>query len=231
MRKAAVFLILFCCSGALWSCRSQIPVAETYPATGQKKMQAAHHWDVLANDVAGRVEDVLDERDDLSGVPLDVEPAGEGVFHEVFAELLKSRLVSRGLPVAARPEGAMALASEVRLVRHNSRFQRPPPGLLTAVGTGIAVARDVTAEWLYAAAGLGLLADVGVGYLTTASDVEVVISSSLVHRNRYVMHTSDVYYINEPDADQYRQADIDEDVVPLPAEQDLSSVKMGVVND
>jgi hypothetical protein len=30
-----------------------VPRADNYPATGQKKARAVHHWDVLAGDVAG----------------------------------------------------------------------------------------------------------------------------------------------------------------------------------
>ena len=33
-----------------------VPRADNYPATGQKKARAVHHWDVLAGDVAGRPE-------------------------------------------------------------------------------------------------------------------------------------------------------------------------------
>lgn len=211
-------------------CRSQIPMASTYPATEQQKMQAAHHWDVLAEDVAVRVEAVLAERPDLENVPLDVKMSGEGAFYDVFKELVTSRLVSRGIPVPAQDEGAMALFCKVQIVRHSSRIQRPLPGLLTAIGAGIAVARDVTTEWVWGLAGAGLLADVGVGYLAQASDVEVVITNSIVARNRYVMHTSDVYYINEPDAYQYGSSVAGE----TPEEMPLivpETKTMGVVNE
>ncbi len=32
-----------------------VPRADNYPATGQKKARAVHHWDVLADDVNERV--------------------------------------------------------------------------------------------------------------------------------------------------------------------------------
>jgi len=211
-------------------CRSQIPLASTYPATEQQKMQAAHHWDVLAEDVAVRVESVLAGRPDLDNVPLDVKMSGEGAFYDVFKELVTSRLVSRGIPVPAQDEGAMALFCKVQVVHHSPRFQRPTPGLLTAIGAGIAVARDVTADWVLASAGAGLLADVGIGYLTSASDVEVVITNSIVARNRYVMHVSDVYYINEPDSGQYGSTVAGETTEEMPLIVPETTT-MGVVNE
>ena len=36
-----------------------VPRADNYPATGQKKARAVHHWDVLAGDVAARVAEKL----------------------------------------------------------------------------------------------------------------------------------------------------------------------------
>lgn len=223
----AITLAVFSLSAA---CRSQLPIATTYPATSQQKMQAAHHWDVLAEDVAERVEAVLDERKDIENVPLDVKMSGQGPFYEVFKELVTSQLVSRGVQVPAEDEGAMALFCRVQIVRHSKRAQRPFPGLLTALGAGVSVARDVTSEWLVGAVGAGLLADVGVGYLATASDIEVVVTNSIVHRNRYVMHTSDIYYINEPDWRHYGAtvAGADEKKPPEPAPE---SATMGVVSE
>jgi hypothetical protein len=107
-------------------------------------------------------------------------------------------------------------------------MQRPTPGLLTALGVGIAVARDVTAEWLLGSVGAGMLADVGVGYLAKSTDIEVVITNYIVHRNRYVMHSSDIYYINPPDSDHYGDAADGEVTEPAPRAE---TTTMGVVNE
>jgi hypothetical protein len=230
MTKRIAIPIIFAALAVVGGCRSQLPLATTYPATTQQKMQAAHHWDVLAADVAERVEAVLDDREDLENVPLDVKTDGQGAFYDVFEDLVTSHLVSRGIPVPAEREGAMALFCRVRIVRHSSRMQRPTPGLLTAIGTGVAVARDVTADWIVGAAGAGLLADVGAGYLVHASDIEVVITNSIVHRNRYVMHTSDIYYVNEPDSHHYGDKVAGEEQTPPPLPEPETAT-MGVVNE
>ncbi len=215
----------------LSSCRSQLPLATTYSATGQHKMQAAHHWDVLADDVAQQVADALHDRVDLRLLPIDVVAEDKGPFSDVFAELLMSRLVQRGVQVASAREGIMALRFKVQMVLHGKRSQRPVPGALTAIGAGVSVARDVSIDWLYGAAGLGLLADVGVGYLTSHSDHEVVVTTAMVHKNRYVMRSSDIYYINDQDNLLYAE--------PLPpvgaggwtGMEPLPATTMGVAND
>lgn len=38
-----------------------VPRADNYAASGQKKVRAVHHWDVLADDVAARVANKISE--------------------------------------------------------------------------------------------------------------------------------------------------------------------------
>ncbi len=189
----------------LTGCQSQLPMAGTYPLHMQQKMQAAHHWDVLAEDVAEQVAEALDERVEMRLLPIDVVAEDEGPFSEVFTELLMSRLVQRGLQVSSAREGVVALRFKVQVVLHGDRSQRPVPGALTAIGAGVSVARDVSLDWLYGAVGLGLLADIGAGYLATHSDHEVVVTTALLHKNRFVVRSSDIYYINDQDYLHYAE--------------------------
>ena len=218
----------------LAGCNSQLPVATTYPMTGQKKMQAAEHWNILAADVAERIAKAVDDRVELRLLAIDVGTDQTSPFHDVFKELLKSQLVFRGLQVAEKEENQLEVKYKVQLVKHGARFQRPPPGLLTAIGAGIAVARDhLTVKSIYAAAPLGLLADVAVGNLTMHSDHEVVITTELVWKNRYVMHASDIYYINDPDFREYGEpiAGYTRPVVVQDPMEGFAPVAVGVVNE
>lgn len=185
-------------------CNSQLPLATTYPMSGQKKMQAAEHWNILAKDVAERAAKAIEDRVELRLLAIDVGTDQNSPFHDVFKELLKSQLVFKGLQVSEKEENQLELKYKVQVVKHGMRFQRPPPGLLTAIGAGISVARDhLTVKSIYSAAPLGFLADVAVGHLTSHSNHEVVITTQLVWKNRYVMHASDIYYINDPDYKHY----------------------------
>lgn len=200
----------------LSGCASQLPWASSYPMKRQYKMQSAQHWDVLAEDVAGKVRKALDDRVELRLLAIDVEPEQEGPFHDVFKELLQSQLVSRGIQVPEKRENQLKLKYKVQVVKHGSRFQRPPPGALTAIGAGVSVARDLTNAFLYGASGAGLLLDVGIGHLQSHSNHEIVITTQLVWRNRYVIHTSDIYYINDADNMQYGEAIEDVAATPEP---------------
>ena len=49
--KHTLNTLLLLASMFLMSCTSQIPVATNHPYIEQQKMQAAHHWEVLAYEV------------------------------------------------------------------------------------------------------------------------------------------------------------------------------------
>jgi len=89
----------------------------------------------------------------------------------------------------------------------------------------------LTVKANYAAAPIGLLADIGVGYLNFHSNHEVVITTEMVWKNRFVVHCSDIYYINDPDYKHYGE--------PIPGVAagqaipmaDVGVATMGVVNE
>ncbi|BBD07415.1 hypothetical protein [Desulfovibrio ferrophilus] len=213
-------------------CQSQLPMASSYPMTTQHKMQAAEHWDILAADVAQRIKTATEERIELRLLAIDIDTDQSGPFHDVFQNLLKSQLVFRGLQVADKEENQLEVKYKVQVVKHGSRFQRPPPGLLTAIGSGIAVMRDhLTVNANYAAAPIGFLADIGIGYLNFHSNHEVVITTEMVWKNRYVVHCSDIYYINDPDYKHYGDPIPGVATVQPDPMADIGVASMGVVNE
>ena len=188
-------------------CASQVPVAETYPVSYQKKAKAAHHWDVLASDVVAQTEASLEKNDFLNGRVLYVMPPHERTtFNKAFGNFLVSQLVNRGLPVSPRREGAVMVQYETQLVQHNSERPNYSPGMLTMLTAGVLVARDIA---LYAPTesqmlgGLALvgLADLGFGHLAGGpTKTELIVTTSITADDRFVMRKSDIYYLEEVDA-------------------------------
>jgi len=88
--------LLFLCS-----C-SNVPKPVSYRVTTQQKMQAVHHWDVLAKDVAKDVKLALrkeKEKDPtLCDKPIYLEPRKASLFGKVFDTLLITQLVNQKGP-------------------------------------------------------------------------------------------------------------------------------------
>jgi len=184
---------------------SQAPIATTYPLTEQQKMQAAHHWDVLAEHQA----DQLIQNDLLRSQPLYIRGSEEATpFSTTFDNLLTSQLVSKGAYVKTTPEQAAEVSYKVQLVKHRDRDAiRAPEGAVTALAAGIAVATIPFNHWaepslaLIPAAGA---ADLFSGSWTSETDQEVVITTQVTLEDQIVYSNSNIYYINPGDFNHYK---------------------------
>lgn len=216
IHSASLLAIALAVSG----CASQVPVAETYPVTYQKKAKASHHWDVAAEDVVTQTEASLEKFNYLTGRALYVMPAREKTtFNKAFGNFLVTRMVNRGLPVSPNPEGAVTVQYETQLVQHNSDRPNYAPGTLTALTAGVLVARDIA---LYASSesqivgGLALvgLADLGIGHLSGGpTKTELIVTTSITAEDRFVMRKSDIYYLEDVDASLFVEPPVKESPV------------------
>ncbi len=192
----------------------RIPQPTGYAYNKQQKMQAAHHWEVLANDVANQINTELINRDYLitpvyvrhaCGLP-DTCGTGETFpFDEGFNDLLVSQLVRFGVPTrAANEEDALVVDYKVQVLYHQAnRYQWLQPGLLTSLTAGIVVFRNAPGEIL-ALATAGAV-DAALATTVVNGHYEVIITTSIVDDNRYIMRSSNIYYINDADFWHYQQ--------------------------
>lgn len=198
-------LVVLCLG--LGACMSQIPMATTYPVTFQKKMQAAHHWDVLTEDVANRLRDALGGAGD-QGRALSLyvrQPRYDSRFGEAFHDLLITHLMERGFSITENPAAGLPVTYDVQLVSHNDRgFIRPMPGMMTALAGSVFVLRSVaehsaTSAWMLGSVGV----DVVSGYITDNPNNEIIVTTSVMNGDRYVARLRDIYYISDNNVGQY----------------------------
>ena len=207
-------LLLLATTILLVSACGRIPEPVGYTYTTQEKMQAAHHWNVLAKDLSNRINNELIRSDFLSTTIFVKETCGDdGVpcpkgstseFDEGFRDLLITELVNFGIPTSSVPDQeAITVNYKVQLVRHNTnRLRTVQPGFVTALTAAVTVLRNATPEVLsLAVAG-------GVDYVNSSyarkTDIEAIITTSMVFRNRYFFRSSDIYYINNADYHHYQ---------------------------
>jgi hypothetical protein len=181
--------------------------------SGPKDMDSVAQWDVLANHVADRVNKELIRRDDLrSSVYVrhvcGTDKCGDGngfPFDEGFNDLLVTQLVNFGIPTAATPEHAdLIIEYKVQTVYRSSgvfAWDWPKPGALIALAAGIVVFEDAPWELIAAATAV----DTVRANYQAAGQYEMIITTSIRNKNRYVMRFSDIYAINSTEYWHYRQ--------------------------
>ena len=104
-----------------------VPRADNYPATGQKKARAVHHWDVLANDVAARVAEKIAAWP-AGEHPIHLTVSDKSSFSQGFLKLLRVQLLNRGVTLATGPT-EVELQIEAQLVQHLEPLSASSPDL------------------------------------------------------------------------------------------------------
>jgi len=204
------FPVVLLCSAAvsLTGCAGKIqaPWAETYDTTSQHKMQAAHHWEVLAE---YEVENILQQVKDKSK-PIYVVPPGPGAsdFALAYHDMLQEHLVRKCAVVVTKPVfGGVKVEYTTQILRHNDRgYVAPKPGTYTALGAGAAVvgvtaANANPAVWAVAPLAVGM--DIFSGGFAVASPTEVIITTVVTEGNLILMADTDVFYFNPGDSSHY----------------------------
>lgn len=193
-------------------CASQLPIARNYPISSQKKARAAHHWDVLADDVAEQtLLMTLGKDSTLKGKTFFIQSTQENiVFNKAFRNFLITRMVNRGISVSDKRDGAVEIQYETQLVRHNSNRYTHIPGTFTALTAGLWVVRDMITSGTSAlpgSVGLAALADYGMGqYAGGPTHTELIMTTTIIIDSRYVLRKSDIYYIEDADTDLFVEA-------------------------
>ncbi|CAN7555807.1 hypothetical protein [Acidovorax sp. Leaf78] len=216
---AAAVLLMAGCSSL------DVPRADNYPATDQKKARAVHHWDVLADDVASRIASKISAWP-AGEYPIYVSTiAGDTSFNNGFRKLLITRLLDRGVTLSTQPT-AVTLTFETQLVQHEARVVSKGPMPWTRLALGVGVARDwhlyhqSAGSMLGGIVALGAITDLTQYAISGAAAggptrTEVLITTSLESADRYLARTADVYYIEQDDSVLYK-AKAPEPPPPMP---------------
>ena len=177
-------------------------------------MQSSHHWEVLAKDLANRINNELIISDNIESTVFVKQTCGDeskpcetyqtSSFNEAFRDLLITNLVDYGIPTRnVLEEDSIEIQYKVQIVYHNTRRIRTlQPGILTAISAAIVVLRNAPAELLILTTGVMLdFANTG---LTRSGHYEIIITTSMLSHSKYLFRASDIYYINDQDFYHYQ---------------------------
>jgi hypothetical protein len=211
IRSALTLFVLFLVFGC-----ARTPLPSSYRLTTQQDMESAHHWDVLAEDVAEQI------RVEVAGAkaqvfPLHVKPSQDSPFGQGFHNMLLTRLVNKGVRmVAQKIEKTVDVTYDVQVVYHRKKPPAIRPLAAAILAAEVLVVRDV---FLYrdatralaaiagAVVGNSALEEASPGFFTGREpNTEIIITTSMVHDNAYVLRKTDCYYTNIREAYLYEVA-------------------------
>ena len=203
---------------------SQMPVPNAFRLSTQQKMQAVHHWKLLAEDVAHLIAEKINGGYHDTLIPIYVAPSGITPFEKAFHDLLLTSLVEIGLDVSNRPEGNRQLSFDIQVITHHHKILRSGAVVYESLAPGFFVQRGNPTlygpekgtdkgEILERGEELNAEAEViehhaelnveSGGYTVELPKNEIIVTTSLMFSGKYIMRNSSIYYINDPDWSQY----------------------------
>lgn len=173
------------------------------PYSQQMKMQSVYYWDILAHDIASRLNNALIQRDHLDSsvvVKSYLEQTGKSLpFDKVFKELLTTQLVGLGIPTLSVPDDeALQIKYGVQVIFHQTGRQIiPRPDGITSLAETVFVAHNSSSRETKID-NVNLLDSKWEAFIISGH-YEVIITTSIKDNNFYVFRDSSIYYINDID--------------------------------
>lgn len=205
MKLAGLMVLALLATG----CATSIPKAENFPPAKQKKAMAVQHWGVIAGDAVGQTRIALAKQNFPKDKPLFVADNTATDFDRAFRKYMIAGLIEAGFAVASKKEGAIEIGYEAQVIRHAAAFDPNQfgykPGMAAAGTSGFWVLRNALEKWSITSFGVGTVAAAGAydAYQATnpgETGVELLITTSIVHDDRFVMLNADAYYIEKGEA-------------------------------
>jgi len=191
----------------LSACATSVPKAENAAADPQVKLMAAQHWAAVAKDAVERTRWALSQKGFSPNVPLYISENNHTVFDHAFRKYLISHFIQAGSIVATNSTNALEVKFESQVIKHAQTF-RPfehgyKPGTLTAGVASFWILRDVfSGSGTAALSSLALAGGVDAYQATHPAEtgVEVLLTTSVTHNDRFVMLNADAYYIEKDES-------------------------------
>ena len=206
-------LLAGCATSASSPSPSPAPVAAAFATLPQKKLLAAKQWGLIAADVAAQTKAALEKNDFLMGRSLYVAPTSKAPFDQAFANYMVTSLVNAGLPVTSNPEAGVLLKYETQVIPHKISLDLANEGFTPVLTMGTAWGWVMRNAFVHNSVRLGvagtLTAAAALDYMRangkelSPTDVELLITTSVIDNEQYLQRSTDAYYIEKADAELF----------------------------
>jgi len=188
---------------------SEKPLAIKHQYLEQKKIQAAAHWQAIAQNEAGLIAKKLEH----SGTKVYVKRGGVGetAFSEAYEDFLTSALLASGQTVSLEKNRSQYEVSyDVQVVNHKDQDSLPliKPGFFSALTATAYILDSALDRWSnpeVIAVPIAALADWKLhrSKFTSTPTTEVIITTKLKSGPILTSSSSSIYYLNTGDRRLY----------------------------
>jgi len=183
---------------------SEVPLAKNFPTTGQEKIQAAAHWDIVSEHIASKlVLNIAGKVNKNTGVFVDSNKSTP--FNRSIESQLISALLQDGYRVFKTPADAISIQVSTEVVEFSEkRLQAKNIGIPTALVSGVWALTAVDASVGGVATAAIATADFSRSTLSENASgetpkTEIIITITASDKNQYLGLTKGTYYVSDTD--------------------------------
>ncbi|WP_349568873.1 hypothetical protein [Azotobacter salinestris] len=202
---------------------SETPIATNFEYQKQLKMQAASHWQLIAQDTAKKLMAQVPERRPLHVL----QTSRQSPFEQAFNQQLIASLLAAGYPLmkkGASHNGALVVeVSAVPIPFSPNRKQYKTTGGLTMLASGLWVLESIYDDVSPGAAAVAAAAAVDASSWLRSEfasgptpRTELVVTTNISSDERYYAQTTNAYYTSDGDWHLYAQQPAQLPAVILP---------------
>jgi len=195
---------------------SEVPLATNFTTSKQFKLQAAHHWKIIADDMADTLIETLKTgttciAPTYTCASLYIEPPNpKSVFGRAFHNQFISRLVNKGINVVIQRPAEVEIAIDAQTVKFSpDRSQYLHSIKFSLITDSLWGLREIAQENAGAAAfTAAAIADTYQWNMSefakgATPQIELILTTSAKRAGHYLARATNVYYIADSDANLY----------------------------
>jgi hypothetical protein len=208
-RNALALLFISAVAGCASVKNPDAPIAENYPHSMQKHLQASKHWQIVAEDTSNQIYQFIQAKK-LANQTFYIQANSERtVFTKAFHDFIITSLVAKQVKVSREKANSTVVEYKVQPVKFNSYRSTLVPEKLkwTSLVAGVLVVRAV-GDWIDQESFTTPLAIAGAADAVSANgapSLELIITTSIAKNNIYLLRNSDIYYANATDIELYKK--------------------------
>lgn len=208
-RNVATLMLTAAIAGCASVKNPDAPIAENYPHSLQKHLQASKHWQIVAEDTSNQIYQFIEEKK-LTNQTFFIQPNSERTeFTRAFNDFIITSLVKKQVKVSKEKSNNNVVEYKVQPVKFNSYRSTLVPEKLkwTSLVAGVLVLRgvgdlidqeDITTPLAIAGATDAITAN-------GAPSLELIITTSIAKNNIFLLRNTDIYYANATDIELYKK--------------------------
>lgn len=191
---------------------SEVPIAANFKTSNQEKLQAASHWNLIAEDLSQKLQANMAQKVDKSN-PIYISASNHAPFNQAVVDELISSLISNDYNVVKQPNGAIKVDVNTQVLQFSpDRLQAKSIGIPTLITAGLWTSAEIGSITGAGVATAAIAGSEALAYMNSdrasgsTPKTEIIVSITVSNETNYIAKSRGTYYVADTDTWLYQAA-------------------------